>query len=181
MEVDPYWGIYGIHSRQVAIFFRPGVEENAAFDTIDHNIMFSRLSDNFGITGVALQWQKSYLSNHKPCVVLSGTIMSDVSVLKYGVHQGSCLGPILFTEYPSSLFQVIYGHFQDAHSYADDNQLYLAFCQDSIVSQQNAVECMENCLCDVKQWMLANKLKMNYAKTEFIITIFHGLLAWPSV
>ncbi len=116
-----------------------------------------------------LKWHKSYLSERKQCVVLNGTTRSNVSVLKYGVPQGSCLGPILFTEYASTLFQVIHGHLEDVHGYADDHQVYLAFSPDCTVSQFGAVECMENCLLDVKQWMLANKLKMNDAKTEFII------------
>ncbi len=75
----------------------------------------------------------------------------------------------MFTEYASTLFQVIHGHLEDVHGYADDHQVHLAFSPDSTVSQFGAVECMENCILDVKQWMLANELKMNDAKTEFII------------
>ncbi len=86
-----------------------------------------------------------------------------------GVPQGSCLGPILFTEYASTLFSVIHNHLDNAHGYADDHQLYLSFSPNSIQNQENAVKCMETCLEDVKSWMLANKLKMNDGKTEFII------------
>ncbi len=76
---------------------------------------------------------------------------------------------MLFTEYASTLFQVIHGHLEDVHGYADDHQVYLAFSPDAIVSQFGVVKCMENCLLDIKQWMLANKPKMNDAKTEFTI------------
>ena len=34
---------------------------SAAFDTIDHEILLRRLLVDFGISGVALQWMKSYL------------------------------------------------------------------------------------------------------------------------
>ncbi|KAL7853218.1 hypothetical protein AOLI_G00200620 [Acnodon oligacanthus] len=34
----------------------------AAFDTVNHNILISRLS-SFGITGLALQWLQSYLAD----------------------------------------------------------------------------------------------------------------------
>ncbi len=145
------------------------IDLSAAFDTLDHNIMYERLESNFGITGVPLQWHKSYLSARKQCILLNGTVRSEESMLKYGVPQGSCLGPILFTEYASTLFQVIYSHLECAHGFADDHQLYLAFSPNSPESQENAVRCMENCLADVKKWMLVNKLKMNDSKTEFII------------
>ncbi len=85
------------------------------------------------------------------------------------MSQGSCLGPILFTEYASTLFDIIHRHLEDAHGYADDHQLYLSFSPNTAMLQQSAVDCTEDCLSDVKQWMLANKLKMNDAKTEFII------------
>ena len=83
--------------------------------------------------------------------------------------QGLSLGPILFTEYTGTLFDVIYKHIDGAHGYADDHQLYLAFLPNCVSSQQTALRCMETCLSDVRQWMLANKLKMNDSKTEFII------------
>ena len=36
---------------------------SAAFDTIDHAILLDRLKSRIGISGAALQWLKSYLSN----------------------------------------------------------------------------------------------------------------------
>ncbi len=144
------------------------VDLSAAFDTIDHQILLTRLNQKFGFTGVALQWHRSYLAGRKQCVIINGT-RSVESLLKYGVPQGSCLGPVLFTEYVSTLFDVIYSHLDNGHGYADDHQLYLAFSPNSISSQENAIACMESCLLDVKQWMVHNKLKMNDSKTEFII------------
>ena len=35
---------------------------SAAFDTIDHDTVFSRMQSTLGITGQALAWFKSYLS-----------------------------------------------------------------------------------------------------------------------
>ena len=35
---------------------------SAAFDTIDHAVLLSRLDDWFGVTGKALDWFKSYLT-----------------------------------------------------------------------------------------------------------------------
>ncbi|KAI0214014.1 hypothetical protein LSAT2_000894, partial [Lamellibrachia satsuma] len=36
---------------------------SAAFDTIDHSILLQRLHRYFGITGQALRWFKSFLSD----------------------------------------------------------------------------------------------------------------------
>ena len=90
-------------------------------------------------------------------------------MLRYGVLQGSCLGPILFTEYASTLFDVIYKHLDNAQGFADDHQLYLSFSPNSTLSQENAVQVVESCLLEVKEWMISNKLKMNDSKTEFLI------------
>jgi hypothetical protein len=96
---------------------------SAAFDTIDHSVLLSCLECRFGLNGVVLDWFRSYLSNRKQSVRISGK-SSTPSPLLFGVPQGSVLGPVLFTMYLSplddivSLFEVL------RHYFADDTQLY---------------------------------------------------------
>ena len=49
--------------------------------------------------------------------------------------------------------------------YADDTQLYVCF--DSL-TKADTLKCLENCIADVRSWLMANKLMFNGAKTEII-------------
>jgi len=118
------------------------IDLSAAFDTVDHKILLHRLQSSFGITGTALKWFKSYLSERSQRVFLEGCF-SESSRLPHGIPQGSCLGPLLFTTYSSKLFEVIKDHLPVAHAYADDTQLYLSFRPDTTSSQSDAIEAME--------------------------------------
>jgi len=56
---------------------------SAAFDTIDHNILLSRLYHNFGITGTALDWFKSYLTNRRQIVTIAN-VRSQARCVPFG-------------------------------------------------------------------------------------------------
>ena len=70
---------------------------SAAFDTIDHVLMLDRLS-HIGVRGTAHKWFSSYLENRYQSVNIQG-ISSKKQRLRFGVPQGSVLGPFLFTQY----------------------------------------------------------------------------------
>ena len=141
---------------------------SAAFDTVDHSILLARLESDFGISGTVLKWFDSYLSTRTQRVSIDGVI-SDSLYVKYGVPQGSCLGPLLFVLYTSELFKIIDQYLPNAHSYADDTQLYVAFKPSSDLSQNAAVAAMESCITAIRSWMAKNKLKLNAHKTEIMI------------
>ena len=61
---------------------------SAAFDTIDHTILLSRLDDWFGVTGKALNWFKSYLTGRFQRIKI-GDCLSSKADLKFGVPHGS--------------------------------------------------------------------------------------------
>ena len=78
----------------------------AAFDTVDHSILLTRLQNWFGLDGLSLDWFSSYLSLRSQAVSINDTI-SAYSTLSCGVPQGSVLGPLLFTLYTTPLGSVI--------------------------------------------------------------------------
>ena len=141
---------------------------SAAFDTVDQKILHYRLHSSLGITGSALKWFESYLS-YRSQSVFSGGCLSDSIKLPYGVPQGSCLGPLLFTIYSSKLFEATKDHLPAAHAYADDTQLYLSFKPNTSSSQSEAIEGMKLCIKAIRAWMITDKLKLNDDKTEFLI------------
>ena len=50
--------------------------------------------------------------------------------------------------------------------YADDTQVYLRFKN---CNSQSALEKLEQCIGEVRQWMKDNFLKLNDSKTEFLV------------
>ena len=96
---------------------------------------------------------------------------SDCYPLPFGVPQGSCLGPLLFSAYASKLFEVIKLYLPNAHAFADDTQLYLSFNPDNSLNEAEALHSMEQCIRAIRAWMQVDKLKLNENKTEVMLTI----------
>ena len=70
------------------------VDLQKAFDTVDHEILLSKL-DYCGIRGISNNWFKSYLSNRKQFASING-YDSGLAKINCGVTQGYALGPLLF-------------------------------------------------------------------------------------
>ena len=139
---------------------------SAAFDTVNHQKLLSRLDTTYGIRGRAHQWIKSYLTDRQQFVTIEGA-RSEKQPKTCDVPQGSVMGPNLYEDYSAkSLGAIFRKHDISFHIYADDTQAYLAFNTDD---GEVSLHRLEACLCEIRHWMAANWLKLNDSKTEFII------------
>ena len=141
---------------------------SAAFDTVNHDTMLRRLEYSFGIQGKALSKFASYLSGRTQRIMINESLSKPFK-LECSVPQGSYLGPLLFTLYTSELFEVIKHHLPVIHGYADDSQVYISFRLNDRAEHLAVVRNMEDCIRDIRFWMLNNDLKFNDDKTEFLI------------
>ena len=138
---------------------------SSAFDTIDHVVLIKKLQRDFMITGNALKWFQSYLTNRTFSVRI-GNVNGKTVLLIYGVPQGSILGPILFVLYIHDLVKVAKRFGLQIHLYADDTQLYLGFSPLSEATM--SINLINNCLNEINVWMNDNFLKLNLDKTQVI-------------
>ena len=143
---------------------------SAAFDTVDHSILLSRLALRFGVNGQVIAWIEAYLKDREQFVQNENT-MSSIRQLLRGVPQGSVLGPLLYVLCTAPIADIIKSSDLHYHLYADDSQIHVFFSSQS-----------QQCLCLIKSkleacvhidsWMVLNILKLNQDKTKLLLISF---------
>ena len=111
----------------------------------------------YGITGIALDILKCYLSNRTQSVKMNGVISPALPVRR-GVPQGSILGPLLFLFFINDLPNI------------SNNVVSILFADDTTLSFRGSSIAETNYLCSNElskfvNWSTANKLSINKNKT----------------
>ncbi len=136
------------------------IDIKKCFDSIDRNILFSKLS-HYGIRGQVLELIKSYFHGRKQYVYFKGKI-SSLRDIVLGILQGSVLGPLLFLIFVNDIENAI------------ANAIFNLFADDSLtfLSRDNLTELidgLQTTLPHIVQWYSANRLIINAKKTKILI------------
>lgn len=142
-----------------------------AFDTVNHSLLFRKL-ESAGVRGIPLDWFKSFLQGRKQYVRIRN-VASEVLPITCGVPQGSVLGPILFLIFVNDLYN------------GELNGRITAFADDTALSYksnnlQDLHQKMQSDLNKISLWFTCNKLKINVAKTNYMMFSLSGSADLPA-
>ena len=137
------------------------VDLQKAFDTLDRGVLLEKMK-YFGFQTSVIKWFLSYLSNRKFLVCID--VFSEAGTLKYGVSQGSILGPLLFLLYVNDLPQSL----SDAGSYLHTDDTCIFYQPQDVKKNENVLNKEFPSLC---QWFIDNKLSIHFGddKTKSIL------------
>ena len=141
------------------------IDLQKAFDTVDHEILLSKLS-HYGVRGISNNWFRSYLTNRQQFVTILGQDSSP-RIMKFGVPQGSVLGPLLFLLYINDLYMSI--KYSTSRHFADDTCLLI-----KNKSLKRIKKLLNRDLKSLNEWLKANKISLNASKTEILIFRNHN-------
>ena len=127
------------------------IDFKKAFDAVDHDIFCQKLQ-YYDIQGWDLEWFRSYLSNRKQFTRVNG-VDSSIQVMKIGVPQDSCLGPLLLLIYINDLPGAV--QISRMSVFADDTCFYH---QSSNISLLN--ETINEDLTHVDNWLKATSFHL---------------------
>ena len=130
-----------------------------AFDVIDHSLLLRKLSV-YKFSSNTLSLIQSFLSDRQQSVLLHG-IQSDFLTQKYGIPQGSILGPLLFSLYINDLPLSVSS---PSEMFADDTTLHT-----SQPDLQSVNTKLQESLNQLVNWTELNRMCLHPKKTKYML------------
>lgn len=144
------------YGKKICVLF---IDLKKAFDTVDPKILLRKLME-IGITGVAYDWFKSFFENRQQYVQIENS-KSTTKNIKFGVPQGSSLGPTLFNIYVNDLQDAQLSG--DVFQFADD--IGIVYAAENF---KNLEDIINSDLVKLQEYMNDNKLTLNVKKTKIL-------------
>lgn len=136
------------------------VDLKRAFETIDRDILIKKLI-LYGLKDYALEWIKDFLTDRHHQTKVDNAC-SGKRVSRWGIPQGSVLGPLLFIIYVNDIHNVLKNSF--VNLFADDTLISVSGKDFEQVTMS-----MNNELKMLYDWLCQNKLKLNNSKTKCMV------------
>jgi hypothetical protein len=118
---------------------------------------------SLGVSGRALAWFKSYLTGGSQQVSWDGTL-SDLIVVRYGVRQGSILGPVLFLVLISNMAKALRIGDNENVVYVDDTTIWQTWR-----TVAEVVKKLTDKVARFAEWSRKSGLSMNASKTPQLL------------
>ena len=131
-----------------------------AFDCINHELLIAKL-EAYGFDDCALKFIYSYLLEREQRTRVKRSYSSWREV-KYGVPQGSILGPLLFNIFINDIFY--FTNKAKLANYADDNTVYL-----SEAHRESLLSILETETSEIHNWFRVNEMQANDDKCNLIV------------
>ena len=132
----------------------------AAFDLVDKDILVEKLK-LYGAGKKTLSWIRSYMSDRKQFVVIN-TIKSKTRYVRWGVPQGSKLGPLLFLIFVNDMMETVTNG--SCEMYADDSAISVMGESTSEIKGK-----LEENVMKITKWLDKNCLMLAPEKSELMV------------
>ena len=137
------------------------VDYSRAFETIDHNILISKLK-LYGFDDISLNFFRNYITHRTQSTNVDGHV-SGKSEVVYGTAQGSVLGPLIYIIYVNDVLKI-----------ASNDTRIIMYADDMLIINQNAEMSgmrleLQRSLNTIIRWCNYNKLTINKDKTKYML------------
>ena len=145
---------------------------SAGFDVVNHSILLDKLKE-YGFDESAINWFKSYLEDRHQCVQVESALSPFLPV-RWGVPQGSILGPLIFLIYINELPALVEELPEETHGDEGENNATIVIYADDNTpssSHENPTELqrdMQKIANDVVNWFEDNDMVISSDKTKLL-------------